>query len=250
MTVGMPFEVDPDTYDAQVDWGKRLANEEPLYRAWFEGVGARRVLDAACGTGRHAAMFHSWGLEAQGADLSREMIDRCRSSYGEPEGLTWVARSFLEPPDTEFDAVICVGNSLALLPDLEAFDGALAALLGALRPGGVLIAQVLNLWRFPEGPVEWRTCTRLPDPDGERIILKGIHRVGDTGHVSFIELRPSKKQPAWEHHDVPLLGIRADHVQNVARAVGAGKVELLGDYQSTRYDPESSPDLIVVCRRD
>lgn len=245
-----PFELDPATYDAQVDWGKRLANEEPLYRQWFERAGVRRVLDAACGTGHHAAMFHSWGLGVQGADLSCEMIAHCRSRYGELERLAWVVRSLLEPsPTAEFDAVICVGNSLALLADLETFDRALATLLSSLRPGGVLIAQVLNLWRLPEGPVQWRSCKKLCGPDGDRIVLKGVHRVGAAGHVSFIQLRLTEEQPAWEHHDAPLLGIRADHVQQVARACGARDIELLGDYQSTPYDADSSPDLILVCRR-
>jgi SAM-dependent methyltransferase len=53
------FEDRPELYDALVDWSKRLAREEPFFRAVFEQVAARRVLDAACGTGRHAALFQS-----------------------------------------------------------------------------------------------------------------------------------------------------------------------------------------------
>ena len=49
-----------DVYEAMVDWPKRLANEEPFYRRLFARIGARRVLDAACGTGHHASMFHAW----------------------------------------------------------------------------------------------------------------------------------------------------------------------------------------------
>ena len=50
-----------DIYEAMIDWPKRLANEGPFYRRWFERVGVQSVVDVACGTGRHAAMFHSWG---------------------------------------------------------------------------------------------------------------------------------------------------------------------------------------------
>ena len=56
-------------YDLLIDWPKRLANETPLFRSLLEQVGATRVLDASCGTGQHAALFHSWGLAVEGADV-------------------------------------------------------------------------------------------------------------------------------------------------------------------------------------
>ena len=78
-TVQGMFDDLADVYEAMIDWPKRLAHEEPFYRRLFERLGARSVLDVACGTGRHAAMFHSWGLRVEGADLSPAMIDRARS---------------------------------------------------------------------------------------------------------------------------------------------------------------------------
>ena len=68
-----------DVYEAMIDWPKRLAREEPFYRRWFERCGARSVLDVACGTGHHGAMFHRWGLRVEGADLSAAH-DRTRQS--------------------------------------------------------------------------------------------------------------------------------------------------------------------------
>src|SRR5512147_2226208 len=127
------FDEHAAVYDLLIDWPKRLANEEPFYRRLFERVGARRVLDAACGTGRHAAMFHAWGLRVEGADLSPEMIARARAGSGEPEGLRWTVRGFDQPVERpgSFDAVVCVGNSLALAPDLQTVHRALAQLFAA-----------------------------------------------------------------------------------------------------------------------
>ena len=64
-----------DVYEAMIDWPKRLANEGPFYRRCFERVGVRCVADVACGTGHHAAMFHSWNLRVEGSDLSPRMIE-------------------------------------------------------------------------------------------------------------------------------------------------------------------------------
>lgn len=107
-----------DFYEAMIDWPKRLANEEPFYRHWFDKTGVRRVVDVACGTGRHVAMFQQWGLCVEGSDLSQPMIAYARSHHGESDRLRFVVRSFdqpIEPPES-FDAAICMGNSLALRP--------------------------------------------------------------------------------------------------------------------------------------
>ena len=124
-----PFELDPESYDALVDWPRRLAIEEPFYRRLFEDAGVRRLLDAACGTGHHAAMFNSWGLHVEAADISPEMIDYCRTAHGKSESLRWVVRSFVEPAAAGvFDAVVCVGNSISLVPDVETVNRAIGTM--------------------------------------------------------------------------------------------------------------------------
>lgn len=112
------FDAFADIYEKMIDWPKRLAHEGAFYRRWFEWASVQSVLDVACGSGHHAAMFHSWGLEVEGADLSNPMIDRARSNFGQPPGLHWVVRGFEQPLETEklFDAAVCVGNSLPLAP--------------------------------------------------------------------------------------------------------------------------------------
>jgi len=83
-----------DVYEAMIDWAKRLNAEAPFFRRLFEKHNVKRVADVACGTGRHAAMFHSWGLEVEGSDISPNMIDRARETFREPAGLRWAVRGF------------------------------------------------------------------------------------------------------------------------------------------------------------
>ena len=54
-------------YDRFVDWPGRLAVELPFLEARLKEGGARRVLDAACGTGMHALALAERGYEAAGA---------------------------------------------------------------------------------------------------------------------------------------------------------------------------------------
>jgi SAM-dependent methyltransferase len=245
------FEDRPELYDALVDWSKRLAREEPFFRAVFEQVAARRVLDAACGTGRHAALFHSWGLEVEGADVSQAMIAHCRQQHGESESLRWVVRGFDEPVPAEepFDVAICTGNSLALAPDTETVGRALATMLGAVRAGGVCVVQVLTLWRLADGPCVWQKTVRQRLHGEEHILVKGVHRCGARGYVELIDLNLERAVVDASFDQEALLGLAPEQFQDLATAAGAGSVRFCGDFQQVAYSREQSPDLIMVAMR-
>ena len=241
-----------ERYDALIDWPKRLDNETPFYRHVFEEFGVRRVLDAACGTGRHARMFHEWGLEVEGADVSPAMISWCRRRYGEPKGLCWIERPFTQPVEASgaFDAVICVGNSLALADDSQTIEPAMAAMLSSLRPGGVCIVQVLNLWRLPDGLTQWQKCVRTRLDDGEHVLLKSIRRAGSVAFIELLDVELLADGGANnEIESNSFLGLRAEDLTSAAQASGAYEIAFFGDYKRTLYSPASSQDLIMVCRR-
>ena len=250
MTTGKLFADLTDVYESLVDWPRRLAREEPFYRRWFEHCQVRRVLDAACGTGHHAAMFHRWGLAVEGADLSAAMIERARSRYGEPPGLRWAVRSFDQPGGTDepFDAALCVGNSLALAPDRPTVQRALQQMLAAVRPDGLVIVHLLNLWRLPDGPCVWQRCQRVGVPPGEVLAVKGVHRSGQQGFVDLVVANLSEAG-TMETESVPLLGLEAGELEQTVRAAGASSCEFFGDYDGASYVRETSVDLILVARK-
>lgn len=244
-----PFHTQSDIYDALIDWDKRLANEGPLFRAFFDEVGARRVLDAACGSGRHAAMFHEWGLAVEGADLSEAMVAESRARFGESEDLRWVVRSFDQPCDRpgSFDAVICIGNSLALANEPTVQEGAISAMLSALRPGGLCIVHVLNLWRIAEGASIWQKCKRTVVKDEDHVLLKKIHRVGDHAHIDFVDLKLTPKGVGPSYTQTTFAGIEAGDLERAARRAGGTNIRFVGDYQQSPYQREQSVDLIMIC---
>ena len=88
------FEDLTDIYESLVDWPKRLERETPFYRELFAAQQVLTLRDVACGTGHHAAMFHRWGLQVEGLDVSATMIERAREKFGESTGLRWQVRGF------------------------------------------------------------------------------------------------------------------------------------------------------------
>lgn len=244
-----PFDDLTDIYESMIDWPKRLPNETLFYRGLFEATGVRRVADVACGTGRHAALFHSWGLEVTAADISPNMIARARESFGDPQGLTWRVQPFDHPPagKGELDAVVCLGNSLSLAPHRSAVTQSLGAMFSSVRSGGVVVVQVLNLWKLASGPSVWQKVVRRTIAGQEVTVIKGVHRCDDTGWVDLIIVPQDTAQP---HHarSVPFLGLRPEELESAARS-HAKEITFHGSIKSDPYDPAHSTDLIMVARR-
>jgi SAM-dependent methyltransferase len=236
-----------DLYDAMIDWPKRLGHEGPFYRRWFQRCHVGSVVDVACGTGRHAAMFHSWGLRVEGADVGPAMIARARANFGEPDGLRWVVRGFDRPVETAgpFDAAICVGNSLALAPDMPTAERAVRQMLAAVPAHGLIVVHVLNLWRLPDGPCVWQKCQRTALPQGEVLILKGVHRAGGRGQVELVAPHPAGRAPL-QHESSPLLGLESHDLERMARSGGATEVHFFGGYQDQAFDRRESADLVMA----
>ncbi|HOM17936.1 MAG TPA: class I SAM-dependent methyltransferase, partial [Thermoguttaceae bacterium] len=182
------FEHWVDVYELMVDWPRRLEREGPMFRRLFEQTGVRRVLDTACGPGHHAAMFHQWGLEVEGADLSQAMIQRAIALHGQPPGLRWTVRPFQDPTPEPgyFDATVCIGNSLALAGDHQTAAEAVRQMFRAVRPGGLVVIQVLNLWALPEGKLCWQKCLAAQIGGKPKLILKAVHRAGQQVFVDLL----------------------------------------------------------------
>ena len=92
------------------------------------------ALDAACGTGRHAAYLASLGHKVVGVDSSLEMLTAARAKV--PQGDFRLADlHYLPLPDHRVDVVVCalaLTHVPDLLPVLSEFER-------VLRPGGHLV---------------------------------------------------------------------------------------------------------------
>jgi 2-polyprenyl-3-methyl-5-hydroxy-6-metoxy-1,4-benzoquinol methylase len=160
-------------YDRFMNWPARLESEIPFLEHHLRQAGARRVLDAACGTGQHAIALARLAFEASGADLSPNMVARAEAnarSAGMAMTLKQAAFGELALAfgRRTFDAVLCLGNSLPHVLDPAALAGALTDFRQCTRPGGLLILQNRNFdailrsrqrWMEPqshrEGQEEW-----------------------------------------------------------------------------------------------
>jgi SAM-dependent methyltransferase len=262
------FESEAERYDALIDWERRLARERPFFenllgqlqpdarsatapQATAPAGRALRVLDAACGTGRHARLFTELGCAVEGADCSLAMITHCRSRHGESDHLRWVVRSFETPPDprASFDLAVCIGNSLALVENPGAVERAVAALTQAVRPGGLVIVQVLNLWKLPDGAPVWQKVVSVPAAGQPALLIKGVQRSAARGWVHVLSVHAESAAPRITGECAALLGLRFRELEQAVLRAGGLLPQAYGGYDRSPYDEAQSEDLILTWRR-
>jgi len=128
-------------YDQEPDHGlldsdTRLAWKD-LLRMWLPPH-ASDVADLACGTGTLSALAAELGHRVRGFDLSSEMVARARAKTAHFGAAVQIEQADVSAPPLEphsVDAVLA-RHILWTLPDPE---GALAAWVDAIRPGGRLV---------------------------------------------------------------------------------------------------------------
>jgi SAM-dependent methyltransferase len=116
-----------------------VALEQPAVWSLIDSVPPGRVLDAACGTGRHTGRLVDLGHEVLGIDLSPGMLARAATTA--PQARFLEADLLAIPSaDEQFDLVVC-GLALSHLEDLRA---GVAEIARVLRVGGQLVVSVLH----------------------------------------------------------------------------------------------------------
>jgi SAM-dependent methyltransferase len=141
-----------ETYDAPL---RLFPVEEPTVRGLLADLPPGRILDAACGTGRHSVWLAAQGHEVVGVDLSPDMLAKARAKLP-PARFELGDLAALPLPDGSVDAAVCA-LALVHLPDL---GPALAELARVVRPGGLIVISDVHPFLTTLG---WQAQFRAAD---------------------------------------------------------------------------------------
>jgi SAM-dependent methyltransferase len=128
-----------ELYDADNPGGA----DHAYYRALADELDARSIVDLGCGTGLLTRSLARPGRTVVGIDPSPTMLGHARRQPGS-EAVTWILgdASALAPTAT-VDLALCTGNAAMQIGPHD-LPATLAALAGALRPGGTLSFETRN----------------------------------------------------------------------------------------------------------
>jgi SAM-dependent methyltransferase len=207
-----------------------------------------RVLDVACGAGRHAHALAARGFQVVGIDLSRCLLEQA-AAHTPPEparGRILFVRGDMRRlpvrPRGWADLVLNLFTSFGYFPTEREDVLALAGMAGALRPEGVLVLDFLNRSRVLASLVERDEQQR----DGRTILQE--RRLTD--RKRRIEKRITLLHPEG-HRSLFQESVRLYTPEELARLLrdaGLSRIELWGDYSGTPLQPES-PRCIALASR-
>jgi 2-polyprenyl-3-methyl-5-hydroxy-6-metoxy-1,4-benzoquinol methylase len=107
---------------------------------------AGRILDVGAGAGRHALELQQLGHEVVPLDVSPGAIEVCRDRGVDKLFLGTTEDLVREGPEL-FDAVILLGQNLALLESPQASGPFLDSLRSLLKPDGMVIGNTLDVYQ-------------------------------------------------------------------------------------------------------
>jgi SAM-dependent methyltransferase len=239
-----------DEVAARYDLMKR---EDParvgFFRRLFARYGVNRVLDCACGTGWDLVLFHGLGCDVQGSDLSGAMLAQAQRRLAEA-GLDIPLRQadFCQLEaffPAEFDAVVCLGNSInEPLDDADTLR-ALRSMRAVLRQGGILVFDQGQTDATMADPppfapiVNERDFTRLFVMDYEERVM--VVHMFDFVHTEEVQ--------EFRHNAFRIRLRLRDSWEEMLRQAGFAGVEFFGDWAGTPYDKEQSKRLIAVAKQ-
>lgn len=210
----------------------------PQY-AVLKPTSAYRILDLACGKGRHSRYMASKGFDVTGIDLSENSIKFARQY--ESESLSFFQHDMRKPFRINyFDYVFNIFTSFGYFDKEEDNLTALKCVQSGLKHNGIFILDYFNS--------NWVRETMIPSYQQSAAgIVFNITKHIDNGHIyKTIDFEAIEEQSVKKYHfqeKVRLFSLRDFEI--LFEKAGLKIVEKYGDYQLNQFDEKTSNRLII-----
>jgi glycine/sarcosine N-methyltransferase len=239
-------------YDNSIDWNARLSREIPFLLSSIDKTEMKRALDIACGSGRHTVALALQGLDVIGLDMSRTMIQAAQKHAAANKiKATFIVADMIDfesVVEGSFDLIFVLGNSLALLKDIDSVRFIVKALYQRLTEGGCFLAQILN---FEE--IHWTGFRNFPSKtgilsDGTEVTFSRIFEHSDYPDSSTLIMTVFRKAGnKWisEISTQKVLNLNFSIMSSILNTVGFNHVEFFSDYTGNPFERKDSRNMVI-----
>jgi SAM-dependent methyltransferase len=201
-----------------------------------------KMLDVACGKGRHSIALADMGFDVTGIDLSLNSIEEAKQS--ETEYLHFYQHDMRLPFWINyFDFAFNFFTSFGYFRTRREHDNAIRTIAQSLKKEGIFVIDYLNV-HYAEDNQEKSTVTNIDD------ITFHISKWHDEEHfykqIQVIE--PQHKTPKHLYTERVAKFSLGDFTEMLAYQ-NMQVTEVFGDYHLGRYDVRKSPRMIVVAKK-
>ena len=242
-----------DTYEGFAERYDLMVSEDPLRRKFFQQLfadhGVKKVLDCACGTGHDLIMLNSIGCEVFASDLSESMLAEARKNLSAAGiDVPLIRADFRYLPDSfdvQFDAVVCLTNSInEVLKDEETIE-ALLSMKSVLRDGGILVFDQGQTDATMKNPPKFDAVAN--NRDWTRFFV--LEYLENTMTVNVFDFIHTETTSDFRHFKVHVRIRLQDSWTKLLRDAGFSNVRFLENWDCTLYNKTTSRRLIAIATK-
>jgi 2-polyprenyl-3-methyl-5-hydroxy-6-metoxy-1,4-benzoquinol methylase len=198
-----------------------------------------KVLDLACGKGRHSVTLNELGFNVLGVDLSANSISE--ASKNQRDGLLFDVHDMREVlPNQTFDAVFNLFTSFGYFDKTSDNSRVLSAVHTMLAPQGILVIDFMNATKVINSLVTDESKT-------VQNIEFQIHRKFDGKHI----YKNIKFEDEGEKYDFTerVQALKHEDFEELLEENNFGILRTFGDFNLSPFDKDKSDRLIIIAQR-
>lgn len=235
----------------------RNTEEEVAFLNWaFQNLSKtniQRVLDVACGTGRHVIPLTKIGYDVIGLDLSDSMLAYFKQQAKNAELTLKAVKGDMRylPFFESFDAIYCMFSSLNHLLADEELLLSLRTFYNALRKGGIAILDLINplkFFRIGFQPKEVQTHHR----DGVTVTRTLKHSIDEINAIWYQDesVTIDDGENSVSHHELHSVRILTyPEMHHLLKDAGFAESKCFGGFTQRKEAQEEAARLIVVATK-
>ena len=216
----------------------------------FQKHHATRILDLACGSGNYSTAMAEKGFDVTGLDLDENMIELAKKKIAlrkeskeaglphfVPGNMLYLSKHLRE----KFHGVFCIGNSLVHLDSDEKLKTGLNEAAGILKPGGVLIIQIVNYDRILEQNIK-----ELPPivVKNKKVVFRRLYQYDKINQVIHFTGELSVEGKGSFRETVPLIPLRREKLHAILVDTGFTGLHYWGTFSEEPWKPDSSATIV------
>ena len=198
-----------------------------------------KLIDIACGKGRHAKYFNKKGMDVVGVDLSQNSINTAKKD--ENKNLQFSAHDMRENyQENSFDIVTNLFTSFGYFENNKDEQKAINAMANNLKKEGILIIDFMNAKKVIANLVlnEQKTINNIQ--------FDITRQVKDGFILKDIRITDGKEEQQFQEK-VKAITL-ADYSEFITNA-GLKIIDIFGNYKLDNFDEKISDRLILICKK-
>ncbi len=196
-----------------------------------------RIMDLACGRGRHSVYLNSLGYDVVGTDLSEQSIAYARQF--ENDTLHFVVHNMSEPLGQKFDAIFNLFTSFGYFDKEKDHLNTLKAIKADLDGGGCGVIDFMNVDRV---------IKNLVTEDNKTVEGIDFH-LKRHSYNGYIFKTISFEADGTDHYYTERVrALRLTDFKDYFSKAGIRLLHCFGDYRLGPFDSQTSERLILIFR--